>query len=403
MVPMSVANAATVMSAQALRQFCLDNEIEVVLPGLDAMALTLSRHKALFDEAGISIPIPDYDVIRRGVDKSRLMGCVNSAGLPCARTVHLRSESDIQKITSLAYPVIAKAAIGHGARSVQIYEHPPADWSSLKNALKIGEMLVQEYIPGHAGSIHGCCFLFDRNHEIRLMFQQKSLKTEFDFGGAALAGVSVRDPELLLCAEKLIREIGPWVGIVMLEFKRHAQTGEFYAMDCNARLWGLSAMAQDSGLSFPYAAVLVAKNKNFRRHDDYLTGIHTERHGLSDRSTYTFSCGKSVDRLPLTSYRTNERRTIALIKEDNAENWIATTLADPRIFAVIVVKRDAGPINFGQQHNKVYLWVPPPHLVEGDLTYWMAHLFRATDVQVMDGESLSTVSRNDLQNARWSA
>jgi predicted ATP-grasp superfamily ATP-dependent carboligase len=386
--------------AETLKQFCLQNGIEVVLPGLDAMSIVLSRHKAFFAASGISIPVPDYPVLIRGVDKHNLMECVKAAGLPYTRSVLLRSDDDIEQIASLTYPVIAKPAFGHGARGVQIYERPPSDWSPLKKALKKGGVLVQEYIPGGPGSIHACCFVFDQKQEVKLMFQQKSTRTEFEFGGAALAAVSIREPRLQTYTERLMREIGPWVGIVMVEFKRHEATGELYAMDCNARIWGISSVADDAGLSFPLAAVYVAKDMNFRTHEDYLTDMHTEREGLVDRSTYRFSCGTPVNRFPRSVGHVNGgRRTITLVPDERDQHGISAALADSDVDAVVVLESENRIRR--EKHEKLHFWSAPINFRREELPYWMAHLFRATEVRVMDQGAFRTHSWTDLRRAWW--
>src|ERR1041384_6090374 len=50
LIPMSVTKAHKTLEADALRQYCVDNGISVVLPALDEMVLALSQHKARFAE-----------------------------------------------------------------------------------------------------------------------------------------------------------------------------------------------------------------------------------------------------------------------------------------------------------------------------------------------------------------
>jgi carbamoyl-phosphate synthase large subunit len=380
-----------------LHKVCLDHGIDVILPGLEAMSIVLSKNKARFAKSGIEIPLPEYDVLMRGVDKGQFMTCVKAAGLPYVNTVRIRSEAEITRINSLIYPIIAKPVVGHGARGVLIYDRPPANWNELKKALRKSEMLVQEYIPGGAGSIHACCFVFDHQHRIKMMFQQKSTKTEFEFGGPAFAGVSIREPRLREYAEHLMRQIGAWTGIVMLEFKRHEQTGELYAMDCNARIWGFSSIADDAGMSFPLGAVLVAQNRNFRTHEDYLTGVQTERQGLVDHSTYTFTCGTQVDRRPVQA--ANGVRIVAFVPDPCDRESIASAVSDSEVHAVIVVLPESAPE--ANHSPKLHFWRPPKHLQESDRPYFMAHLFRASEVRLWEHGTCRKLAWTDLRRAWW--
>jgi carbamoylphosphate synthase large subunit len=388
--------------AGTLRQFCLENDIEVVLPGMESIAIALAREKSSFASLGIAIPLPDYSVVLRGVDKSSLVKMAKAAGIPHPKSILLQSEDDFRKINSLNYPVIAKPTFGYGARGVLIFEREPSDWIKLKKALKTGNMLVQEYIPGGAGSIYQCGLVFDQNHDLKLFFQQRSTRTEFDFGGAALAGVSLREPILRSYCERLIREIGPWIGIVNLEFKRHSENGDFYIMDCNPRIWGLSSSAEDSGISFPFASVLVAKNKSFRSHEDYLTDVHTERQQLFDRTTYTLCCGKQVSLSRDPSPLPNGRRVISLITDHQNAKAVSSAVEDARIDAVLVIKPAAeATVPITSATDKLYIWCPPAHIPRADFAYWAAHLLQATEVNVIDGQKSQTHSWRDLRQSWW--
>jgi hypothetical protein len=284
-----------------------------------------------------------------------------------------------------------------------MYESPPCDWSKLTKAIKKHDMLVQEYIPGEVGSIHVCGLVYDQQHHLKLAFQSKSVKTQFDFGGPAMGGVSVREPIIRAYSERLVREAGPWVGIALLEFKRHAETGEFYIMDFNPRIWGYSSLADDAGVSFPFASVLVAQNKNFRCHDDYLVGVHMERQQLLDQSTYAFACGKSIDISRPGEYRAPSRRVVALIKDGGGMRDLSWLLDDPEIDGVLVLGR---PNQESSLHwpasEKLHFWDPPQYIAHEDLAYWAGYLLRATDVQVMEEDGITRVrSWRDLRRSWW--
>jgi carbamoylphosphate synthase large subunit len=382
--------------------FSVRQDIEVILPCLDPIALALSSNKSLFTQSGIFVPVPDYHVARRATDKLTLMLSAESAGIPHPKTICVRSEDDIGRLASLTYPVIAKPRIGYGARGVLMYEHPTSDWSKLKKALKKHDMLVQEYIPGGTGSIYVCGLLYDQQHDVKFAFQSKSTKTQFDFGGPALGGVSVREPTLRAYSEALVRQVGPWVGIALLEFKRHTESGDFYIMDFNPRIWGYSSLADDSGLSFPFASVLVAQNKRFRTHDDYLADVHMERQQLLDQSTYVFSCGRRIDVSRSGSCRATNRRLVALIRDEQRVEAVSSALDDPRIEAVLVLgkPKNENLLNLSGS-GRLYFWEPPEYIPAEALAYWAGHLLQATDVEVVEGGITRQHSWRDLRRSWW--
>ena len=386
----------------AIADFCVKHGIEVILPGLDSITLLLARHKVLLAQSGVFAPVPDYNVAVRATDKFSLMHLAEAASVPHAKTVCLRSEADIGCLASLRYPIIAKPRVGHGARGVLMYESPPSDWSKLIRAIKKHEMLAQEYIPGEAGSIYVCGLLYDQRHDLKFAFQSKSIKTEFNFGGPAMCGVSVQEPVIRAYSEKLVREAGPWVGIALLEFKRHSETGEFNVMDFNPRIWGYSSLADDAGVSFPFASVLVAHNRGFRSHDDYLVGVHMERQQLLDQSTYTFACGKRIDISRPGEYRTANRRVVVLIKDGSGMEHLASALDDSEIDAVLVLGRpNRERVQRCAIHEKLYFWDPPTCISHEDLGYWAGYLLRATDVQIVEDGVAQLHAWHDLRRSWW--
>jgi len=103
---------------EMLRRVCQENRIEVVLPCLESIVLDLSKCKAAFADEGVSIPVPNHDVLLRGMDKGTLMKVAESAGVPHPKSIRLRCGADVDKISALSYPIIAKPTIGRGARGV---------------------------------------------------------------------------------------------------------------------------------------------------------------------------------------------------------------------------------------------------------------------------------------------
>jgi ATP-grasp domain len=386
---------------EMISKFCQENNIEVVLPCTESIASVLSKHKALLAERGISVPIPDYDVLLRGIDKSRLIEVSRSAGVPHPKSICLHSDEEIEKINSLEFPIIAKPTIGHGARGVLIYDHPPKDWGTLRKALRKSAMVVQEYIPGGTGSIYICGLLFDQAHNIKLGFQSKSTKTEFNFGGPALGGVSVYEPVIRSYAEAVVRAAGPWVGIALLEFKRHSDSGDFYIMDFNARIWGYSSLAEDAGLSFPFGSVLVAENKQFRTHEDYLVGVQMERHALFDESNFTCSCGKRVDLSGHRSHRANRQRVLAVLPDECNVTAVLSAISDTEIDAVLILGGFSESFTRATGQEKLYFWSPPVEIAEQDLLYWAGHLLQATEVRAINGENVQTFSWQQLRRSWW--
>src|SRR5262249_13310497 len=157
---------------------------------------------------------------------------------------------------------------------------------------------------------------------------------------------------------------------------------------------------EDSGLSFPFASVLVATNQSFCNHEDYLTDVHMERQELFDRTTYNFCCGKQINLS--RAQQTTRQRMIALVTTEQDAQTDASVVCDAQIDAVLVLKGSTRKnSSMSMTQEKVYIWSPPPHIRCEELPYWAAHMLQATDVVVIDGNSTRTYSWHDLRQSWW--
>ncbi len=76
-------------------------------------------------------------------------------------------------------------------------------------------------------------------------------------GGASTLREAVANAAIAQAAQRFFDAIG-WHGLAMCEFKVCPETGTFWFVEVNPRLWGSMALATSAGVEFPYLAWLCA-------------------------------------------------------------------------------------------------------------------------------------------------
>jgi predicted ATP-grasp superfamily ATP-dependent carboligase len=94
--------------------------------------------------------------------------------------------------------------------------------------------------------------------ELGAAFSHRRIREKPPSGGVSVLRESIPlDDDLLEASVGLLKGLG-WQGVAMLEYKRDANTGVYYLMEINGRLWGSVQLAVDSGVDFPRLLVEAA-------------------------------------------------------------------------------------------------------------------------------------------------
>jgi carbamoylphosphate synthase large subunit len=192
---------------------------------------------------------PDYAVYRTLTHKARLMEAMCRAGL--------RAPAVYDRPDAVRYPAVVKPAREGGSKGVWIVHNRQEleeRLAAVRNSYK-GDVVLQQYIPGETGTIFVALLLYGQDGTLYGEVASHSHLTFLTWGGGGNAGTVVDEPGLLEQARTIVDRLGGWAGPVNLEFKRHAETGEFYLLEVNCRLNGYSYLYTMNGLNFPAAVV----------------------------------------------------------------------------------------------------------------------------------------------------
>ncbi|MBC2716503.1 MAG: ATP-grasp domain-containing protein [Desulfobacteraceae bacterium] len=192
---------------------------------------------------------PDYNIFHTLSHKKKVMETLHEKGFRVPLIYNNPSEVE--------YPVVVKPCREAGGKgvSVAVNEKDLLKYISSISRNFGSEIVLQEFIPGDAGSIHVVLLLYGNDGNIYGEVVTKSQLTFMTWGGYGNAGTLAVEPDLLNFSKKIISSMGGWCGPINLEFKKHSGNGHFYLMEVNCRLNGYSYFTTLAGLNYPAAVI----------------------------------------------------------------------------------------------------------------------------------------------------
>ena len=229
----------------------------VLFASADNYALAVSRSEERLRRYYL-FPDNPARLLEKVINKNGLYQLSQQLGLTMPLTFFPAGEAGIGRAAAaMRYPCIVKPALSH--RFVKIFRQKclvVKDANSLEEALtrahRAGlEVAVQEIIPGFDDQM----FVFDAyiNREGRAthtLTAQKLRQFPINFGSSTLTH-QVYDREVVELGLEYMRRLG-YRGYGEIEFKKHAETGDLYMIEINARLSSLNILFDKCGVEFTY-------------------------------------------------------------------------------------------------------------------------------------------------------
>src|SRR6266550_338237 len=128
-----------------LRRICVDEGVQLVLPGSEKELQVLSEHaEVLLRETGAVVVCSPPQVLRVAMDKWETCRFLENAGLGFPRYAHSDNPEQVERLMEMArFPLIEKPVRGTGARGMFMVESR----DDLAQALRSrAEMVLQEYL-----------------------------------------------------------------------------------------------------------------------------------------------------------------------------------------------------------------------------------------------------------------
>ena len=231
----------------AARDFAAD----VILPSGFLDFAALSKHKRLIEElTDARLASPEYEKISAASDKRGLPELCASLGLLTPKTLRfdeggIKVEEAARMIRRELRPPYVVKGVGDAAQPA-FYIDPVAaarDATSRRG-------LVQEFV---VGDELGYFALAARGTPL-LEFMHRRVIRKGALGGPSLMASAFFDAELLTLGRRIVKGL-EWNGVVMAEFRRDRETGDYYLIELNPKFWGSLDLAVEALADFPAALV----------------------------------------------------------------------------------------------------------------------------------------------------
>ena len=171
------------------------------------------------------------------------------------------------------------------------------------------ELTIQEYIPGDDRSLWSFHGFADERGKLLAWFIGRKIRTYPPLTGDSSYLELAHDPELASLGRALVGRIG-LNGVFKMDFKRHAETGEFFLLEVNARFNLWHYLGAQGGVNLAEVAY------------DYMTrGLRASP--VQTRTSYRWLS----PRLDYLAYR-----SLAGRRELTASGWLASLVSTRKVY-----------------------------------------------------------------------
>lgn len=222
---------------RAVLDICEREDIDTVFPSWDPEVLLLSKNKRRFTERGITVPVPEWSVLRRAMDKHALVQVATELGFPCPRTYLPRAPEDAGDLAKrLGYPVVVKPRFTVRGRGSYLVTDPERlDYVVRQVEPTFGMPMLQEWIPGGLDQRVSVAVTLDRHGRPITVHARRHLRTVLrSFVSLPCAQTSCTEMPVVGDAVRLLQALG-YVGHARVQVKVDPRDGVAKLMEINCR------------------------------------------------------------------------------------------------------------------------------------------------------------------------
>ena len=245
-------------------RICEKERIDVVFPSWDPQICAFSRNKYQFTQKGIVLPVPEWRVLSRLVDKYRLMHEATVAGFPRPETFLPKDEGDaLDAAQQLGFPLVVKPRFSSGSRGTCLVRNEAELVAAMKKCVPIyGAPMLQEYIGGGNSGLINLIVVLDRGYRLRAFHSRRVVRSVSErFASTTSAEVCMHDSRLAERAADLLRNAG-YYGHAALQLQRDARDGIPKLLEINCRISYRAWCEIDIGFHLPLLTLQVERGEN---------------------------------------------------------------------------------------------------------------------------------------------
>jgi D-aspartate ligase len=201
---------------------------------------------------------PPWDVLRLAQDKRSLRRLASAAGV-ASPGVWDRPEE--HAAADGGFPVVVKPAARVKANPLTRDKAWRADdagelerlYDRARDFMPADELMIQEFVPGDGSRQFSCGAFAVDGTPVATVVARRTRQYPMDFGRASTFVESIDDERVATTAARILAAMS-YTGLVEVEFKEHASTGELLLLDVNPRVWGWHTLGVRAGVDFPWLA-----------------------------------------------------------------------------------------------------------------------------------------------------
>ncbi|MFF2089806.1 carboxylate--amine ligase [Paenibacillus sp. NPDC058174] len=225
---------------------CHDSYVEIV----DEHLTELKRYYL--------IPQTEQGLYTKVMDKGTLHLLATQNNVRVPETVKLNEEHFFEKIENIIhYPCIVKpvdspAFVARFRRKLFKVHNKEELTRALDEAEQAGlEVIVQRIIPGFDDHMHTFDAYLNQQSRVTHWVSCRKLRQYPVNFGASVYTEYKKVPELYEIGARFLEQIG-WKGFAEIEFKKDAESGQFYLIEINVRITNLNVLLHKAGMNIPY-------------------------------------------------------------------------------------------------------------------------------------------------------
>ncbi len=258
-----------------LVEICVLEKVDVLVSCYETETLVISEQRRRFVDVGVRMLLAEHEILLKCIDKYETARQAERAAVPYPKTLLVSDVAGIEA-SDIGFPAVLKPVVGSGGVGVSYPENRAEAIEAYRQLNR--KSILQELIPGGAGSVYLVACLYDRQSKLKASFVSRSLKTLNREGGPAVVGEAVIDNDLRNMGIQLIESLGKFVGMAAIEFKIDSRDSLPKLLEINPRLWGYSRLAYASGINFHKMVVQLALDEDVEEQHSYKTDTLMVRH-----------------------------------------------------------------------------------------------------------------------------
>jgi predicted ATP-grasp superfamily ATP-dependent carboligase len=223
----------------ALRRLAGEHGPAVLLSGSDDATDLLATRRAEIPDALRSFERAGGAHLRL-MDKGSLHAIAQEAGVRVPVTRAIATPQDADDVARVVpFPAVLKPARRHRAMGRRMFTTPVDDPDQLHRIVdsrveEAGPLLLSERVPGADTRLEGVVLVRDGEGRFPLVYVRRKLR-QWPLGyGVGTLVECIDAPDSVEVAKRLVEHVG-FVGLVSVELKRHADTGELVLIEANVR------------------------------------------------------------------------------------------------------------------------------------------------------------------------